>query len=271
MSEKSGLWSEKTHTLLASKLERIKSRNGVLQKMMKAVPEETRLSMLDYDLCRNALSSLGVEDIEITPEEGASQYHDGLAPSLPRLARKALEGHFHGDILARLQLSENTELNVEHIRSLHAMVTGRENPAIAGRFRTGMVQVGSSQRVFCGPSDVPKHMEAYVKRMNAYLPNTVETALFSHMGLVYIHPFADGNGRTARLLQNAVLAREGYPPIIIPENHRIQYRKHMEAAFFGSPEGLYSFLLDRLEVAIEEKIKLLEPRNRETADDLFGR
>jgi hypothetical protein len=43
--------------------------------------------------------------------------------------------------------------------------------------------------------------------------STPETAFAAHMRLVDIHPFNDGNGRTARLLMNLILIRSGYPPI----------------------------------------------------------
>jgi Fic/DOC family len=41
---------------------------------------------------------------------------------------------------------------------------------------------------------------------------TPETAFAAHRRLVEIHPFNDGNGRTARLLMNLVLLRDGYAP-----------------------------------------------------------
>ncbi|KAL3117359.1 hypothetical protein niasHT_004155 [Heterodera trifolii] len=48
---------------------------------------------------------------------------------------------------------------------------------------------------------------------------------------VYIHPFYNGNGRTARLLMNfVVLMRRGFQPIILPEKKRNEYYECLVAA-----------------------------------------
>ena len=44
-----------------------------------------------------------------------------------------------------------------------------------------------------------------------------------HYNFVRIHPFADGNGRTARLLTGLLCLRQGFPPIIIKSINRDQY------------------------------------------------
>ena len=44
-----------------------------------------------------------------------------------------------------------------------------------------------------------------------------------HAGFVRIHPFADGNGRMARLLANVPVLEAGYPPLIIPREQRSAY------------------------------------------------
>jgi Fic family protein len=44
-----------------------------------------------------------------------------------------------------------------------------------------------------------------------------------HVSFVRIHPFWDGNGRVARLIANVPVIRSGYPPIIIPKEHRREY------------------------------------------------
>ena len=53
--------------------------------------------------------------------------------------------------------------------------------------------------------------------------NPILIACVLHCWFVMTHPFVDGNGRTARILLNLVLLRQGYPPIIIPVDERQRY------------------------------------------------
>jgi Fic family protein len=57
----------------------------------------------------------------------------------------------------------------------------------------------------------------------------VKAAIFHHR-FVHIHPFVDGNGRTARLLMNLSLMQEGYPPAIIRQEDRVKYYEALRLA-----------------------------------------
>ena len=62
-------------------------------------------------------------------------------------------------------------------------------------------------------------------------PPALLTASRSYEHLTHIHPFSDGNGRTARLLMNLSLLRSGYPPVVIEAERR--------AADIEAPQTLY--------------------------------
>lgn len=55
-----------------------------------------------------------------------------------------------------------------------------------------------------------------------------ERAVNLHMAVINIHPFSDGNGRTARLIMNYELIKNDYPPILINESQKISYYSIIE-------------------------------------------
>jgi Fic family protein len=61
----------------------------------------------------------------------------------------------------------------------------------------------------------------------------VELASYAHRCLVDIHPFQDGNGRTARLLMNLILVNKGYCVASIPPVLRHDYITVSQRAQFG--------------------------------------
>ena len=58
-------------------------------------------------------------------------------------------------------------------------------------------------------------------------------AAMAHYKLVSIHPFIDGNARTARLLMNLILIMSGYPPAIIKPEDRLDYINTLESVQLG--------------------------------------
>lgn len=93
------------------------------------------------------------------------------------------------------------------------------------------------------PDSVPPPPVQYVKE---YMEDTfgklvqmetsshpVERAAFAHLSISFVHPFSDGNGRTARLAQNFMLVRDGYIPAVIPAFERQLYFSVLQGAIRG--------------------------------------
>ena len=82
------------------------------------------------------------------------------------------------------------------------------------------------------PADVAEKMKEFVASLPELKKNhhPVEFSALVHLGLVNIHPFIDGNGRTARLLMNLALIQAGYVITIIPPILRSDYITLVKAA-----------------------------------------
>lgn len=111
------------------------------------------------------------------------------------------------------------------IRSLHFMMLRYDMTKGPGLWRPGPVYVRhepTGQVVYEGPTaeEVPALVAGLIGELgktSAVAP--IVRAAMAHLNLVMIHPFRDGNGRMARILQSLVLAQEG---ILAPEFSSIE-------------------------------------------------
>ena len=69
-----------------------------------------------------------------------------------------------------------------------------------------------------------------LKALIASEPHFVVKAILGHLFMGYIHPFPDGNGRTARFLMNFLLVIGGYPWTVIKHQTRTAYLDALESA-----------------------------------------
>jgi Fic family protein len=85
-------------------------------------------------------------------------------------------------------------------------------------------------REYPSPAHIDSLMAQWLANLNASLSNTytrsetASTYADLHLSFVSIHPFFDGNGRMARLLANLPVLKSGFPPIVVPEQDRYQYK-----------------------------------------------
>jgi Fic family protein len=80
-----------------------------------------------------------------------------------------------------------------------------------------------------------------------------ESAFVAHDRLTAMHPFADGNGRTARLLMNLMLIRGGYPPVAVRPEDRKLYLDALERGSLTDDWTPFQILLhERLEATLTD-------------------
>jgi Fic family protein len=96
-------------------------------------------------------------------------------------------------------------------------------------FRKGNVKILNAQVSPPRYEKVHRELASFFLE-NSHLRNPMGRAVHAHFNLARIHPFEDGNGRTSRLVQNIVLEREGYFPIMISMNERDEYMDLIDRA-----------------------------------------
>ncbi|MCL1901684.1 MAG: Fic family protein [Endomicrobia bacterium] len=122
------------------------------------------------------------------------------------------------------KLSSLKELNLKNLLSIHKELLTGVNDKIAGKIRNNVVVVGNRIKTPKGVEVIVKHnppyhkkeqIEKHLKELFDWSENygqtlpIIKAGIFHHQ-YVHIHPFADGNGRTCRLLTALFLIKNGY-------------------------------------------------------------
>jgi Fic family protein len=137
---------------------------------------------------------------------------------------------------------QRTPITESFIKEIGAMVvknTGNIYNTVWGTFDSAkgdyrLLNVFAGARHFPDSSKVPELMKTFVREINEKI-ETVKTfnqkcelAFETHYRFVSIHPFADGNGRTSRLLMNYMLAMFDLPIFYVFKSSRIPYIQALE-------------------------------------------
>jgi Fic family protein len=113
--------------------------------------------------------------------------------------------------------NEKRSLIESDLRNLHRLTMQRSRPDIYGRYAdvARYVRTETGRFEFPSPTAIPALRGDFAGWLGA-APATPEIAFSAHRRFLAVHPFNDGNGRTARLLMNLILTGGGYPPAAAP-------------------------------------------------------
>jgi Fic family protein len=130
------------------------------------------------------------------------------------------------------------------VRQIHKLILTHIDDENAGSYRKTQVRIAGAS--FTPPeswqvTSLMAEWSDWVARAEGTL-HPVILAAQAHYRLVAIHPFVDGNGRTARLVMNLLLMRRGYPPTVILRANRRQYYSVLARADSGKTDALENFV-----------------------------
>ncbi len=108
------------------------------------------------------------------------------------------------------------------------------------------------------PEKVEKEINKLIKwyDKNKYIIHPLRLATEFHAKFERIHPFEDGNGRTGRVLLNAILLEHNHPPLIIRKTTRVAYFSSLEAFDKGHKDKLERFLLEKFKKTFNNFFKI---------------
>ncbi len=199
-----------THKIVKNLVKIASAREIVLNSYL--VPK-WEVSLRKDALIRATHASTAIEGNPLTLEE-VSQLASGRKVMAARKAELEVLNYLR--VLENIEkYQEKSKITEKNILKLHKDVTKEilDNPEYEGRYRELQVYVGdriTGKVVFMPPrpEEVPEQMKEFIEWINStdsYNLDPVIVAGISHYEFVRIHPFIDGNGRTARALATLIL------------------------------------------------------------------
>jgi Fic family protein len=179
-------------------------------------------------------SSNALEGNSLTETETKVLLTDGITVGGKPL-RDIYEAAGHADaydFMTTVANSDRLVITEDMILKLHSLFYRRLDSDNAGKYRSVQVIITGTSYVPPKADKIPSQMAELVAELNKTSGrlHPVLLAAYAHRRLVDIHPFVDGNGRTARLLMNLLLINSGYFVVSIPPVRRVEYLDALRVA-----------------------------------------
>jgi Fic family protein len=238
---KAGLYAR-----ILSKKKALDSLRPLPTSLVKKLWEQMQV---EFTYNSNAIegNTLTLRETQLVIQEGITVHGKSL--------REHLEAKNHPDAIAyieKLAQGENP-FQEDDILKVHSLLMRSIDDQNAGEYRTGQVRVAGA--TFMPPSAskiqplINELLQTVSRNPDELRP--IKLAAFFHHKLVNIHPFIDGNGRTARLLTNLILMKNGYPFTVLLKVDRPKYLRTLSEADNGNLVPFANFIAQCVERSLD--------------------
>ena len=250
-------------------MKKIEENKAILQNLLKNKDNQKTLDKwLKTEL---AYTSNAIEGNTLTRQETELAIEENLT-SGSKPINDYLEAINHAKAFEFILRASKQHVKIDEnfVLQIYKIILSGIDDSNAGFYRSVRVRISGSQTVLPNPIKVPDLMKEFgqwlIQKDNDILIKAIE----AHYRLVTIHPFTDGNGRTARLLLNAILLQNGYAPIIIRTIDRKRYLTALETyQVRENNEPYYNFMLSSLNRSLKMMIALLDINQKEPSKDML--
>jgi Fic family protein len=233
-------WLEKARELklkkdkfLGEKLEQVEACKLHYNNIFKKLDETTKKEILKNFIVEYAYNTTSIEGNTINLEQARNLLVEGLTPENKTLREiydlQNTEKVFFGLI------NSNEELSHDFIIKVHDNLM--ENIDARRGYRKTDIRVIKSNFDATPAIYIKTDMSLLLKwyNENKNKLRTLVLAVIFHHKFEKIHPFADGNGRTGRMMLNYILMKNNYPPLIIQKKTRADYLEVLRKADNSNP------------------------------------
>jgi Fic family protein len=243
-------------------LKRLEAKKAQLDGL-RPLPVAAINRLRDEILIEWIYNSNAIEGSTVTLQETRLILETGLT-----VGGKSLREHFevinHKEAIQYVEdLVQNTEpITAFHVRQIHKLILKNNDDENAGSYRKTQVRIAGAPFIPPESWQITRLMtewEEWVAGAERSI-HPIALAAQAHHRLVAIHPFVDGNGRTARLVMNLLLMRRGYPATVILRANRRQYYSVLAQADSGKMDALDNFVGRSVENSLNLYLEACTPR-----------
>jgi len=244
--------NNKIHRRILEKKNRIEKHRPLHPDLVKRIEEQI---LVEYVHSSNALEG---NALTLGETEAAIR---GMTVG-GKTIQEIQEARNHLDAIRYMKqvAQRRTPITEATIKQIHRLLLDKilDEP---GEYRTGMITVPGANFTPSRSAEIPRLFRALVDWLdrNPWEYTPVELAARFMHRLLVIHPFHDGNGRTARILMNLILLRNSYPTLTnISYRDRRQYLEALGEADLDNPEPLVSLIAMSVEKALTKHLIAIE-------------
>ncbi len=213
-------------------------------------------------------NSNGIEGNSLTLKETFLVINEGLTVKGKPL-KDHLEARNHYEALEYLfdliERGKKHTVSEVLIRNLHQLIVQETEKEWAGKYRNSDVIIGGADHTPPDTTEVPSLMRGMLDwlKENRRKMHSIELAALLHHKLIFIHPFFDGNGRTARISMNLLLMQKGYPMVVLLKTDRKKYYRFLDRADKEEYGPFVQFVAQAVERSLDIYLKTLSPSGKQ--------
>ncbi len=208
--------------------ERIEEKKHRLNLLRDKINKNTMLSYeSDFEL-NFTHNSTAIEGNTLTLIETKLLLEDNISVGGKEL-REIYEvvNHKKAYVYVKRRIAEKKPLDETAVKDIHEILT--ENIMQGGIYRNHEVRISGAAHTPPSGMEMYSQIKLFFEDLSIRQDlNPIELAAWTHAEFVRIHPFPDGNGRTARLIMNYQLMAQGFLPVDISKDSRLEYYNALE-------------------------------------------
>jgi len=213
------------------------------KEWMNHTPKSIREKLNEDFVIRFTYHSNAIEGNRLTLRQTALILKDKVIPSGIRAEEynEAINGKECLDYIKKYK----GDLNTDFLEKINEILTKNTGVVYGGRIRFFDVKIHGSNHMPPAHTELKNHMSNFFKWYNSNKNkiHPFELAALVHAKMAWIHPFEDGNGRTARTTMNFILMKKGFPMFFIPFEKREDYYTSLDIADKGDNKEYVSRML----------------------------